>query len=125
MPARTQLGWVGLGLMLGWLACGCTGVLVTDLDTDGVPDGEDNCPLIDNATQADDDGDGIGDVCDNCADQANDTQMDTDQDGVGDACDNCPEDANTDQADADFDGTGAVCDADDFNPLVSRAGSLQ
>ena len=35
-----------------------------DTDNDGVPDVEDNCPLIPNANQTDTDNDGIGDVCD-------------------------------------------------------------
>jgi len=37
-----------------------------DTDDDGVPDIEDNCPLIPNPDQRDRDGDGVGDVCDNC-----------------------------------------------------------
>ena len=44
-----------------------------DLDGDGIPDGQDNCPTvfnpirpIDNGVQADADGDGIGDACDRC-----------------------------------------------------------
>ena len=35
-----------------------------DLDNDGIPDGEDNCPHIPNADQYDADGDGVGFVCD-------------------------------------------------------------
>ena len=35
-----------------------------DSDSDGVPDAEDNCPLVGNAAQADLDSDGEGDACD-------------------------------------------------------------
>jgi hypothetical protein len=98
------------------------GVVQTDVDTDGVPDLEDNCPLVDNGSQADSDEDGVGDVCDNCVDDANGSQPDGDGDGIGDVCDNCPTDSNADQADADRDGTGAVCDEDDNNPLIPLVG---
>ena len=39
-----------------------------DDDSDEVLDGEDNCPLISNADQADADSDGKGDACDNSND---------------------------------------------------------
>lgn len=35
-----------------------------DIDNDGVPDQQDNCPLHPNPDQTDTDGDGLGDVCD-------------------------------------------------------------
>ncbi len=35
-----------------------------DGDGDGVPDGADNCPSVQNPNQADSDGDGVGDACD-------------------------------------------------------------
>jgi parallel beta-helix repeat protein/YD repeat-containing protein len=35
-----------------------------DTDGDGIPDINDNCPLVSNADQLDTDGDGLGDVCD-------------------------------------------------------------
>jgi len=56
-----------------------------DLDGDGIPDAEDNCPTVPNADQADGDGDGVGDVCDNCPLAFNPDQ--SDGDGVGDVCD--------------------------------------
>jgi hypothetical protein len=58
-----------------------------DSDSDGVPDIDDSCPLIVNASQVDSDLDGVGDACDNCGDEANPSQEDTDGDGIGDACD--------------------------------------
>ena len=37
-----------------------------DVDNDGIPNTQDNCPSISNASQEDEDGDGVGDVCDYC-----------------------------------------------------------
>lgn len=45
----------------------CAGLEGNDLDADGVPNGEDNCPLAPNGNQADADDDGKGDACDSCA----------------------------------------------------------
>lgn len=41
-----------------------TVTVLTDSDSDGVADVDDNCPLQANPDQADGDGDGVGDVCD-------------------------------------------------------------
>jgi probable HAF family extracellular repeat protein len=94
-----------------------------DFDSDGVPNGIDNCPSVWNPDQADADGDGVGDSCDNCPTTPNPNQADADWDGIGDACepdmdgdgvpddfDNCPSTWNPDQADSDGDGIGDACD---------------
>ena len=98
---------------------------VMDTDGDGIPDNEDNCPTIVNASQTDSDGDGLGDVCDNCILVANTTQADFDGDAIGDACDRCPFDVAND---ADNDGVcgdvdlcpGTVADAPTIRLLVDR-----
>ena len=51
-----------------------------DTDNDGVPDIEDNSPVVYNPNQADKDGDGVGDVSD-----------DADHDGIWDPQDECPD----------------------------------
>lgn len=91
--------------------------IASDTDGDGIPDDEDNCPTIPDASQADTDADGSGDACDACpADPFNDG----DGDGVCGDVDNCPLVANMDQADTDGDGIGDACneaedpDGDDF-----------
>ena len=83
---------------------------VSDLDEDGIPDSQDNCPSTPNPKQEDVDGDGVGDACDNCLSEANPNQEDTDSDGIGDACDNCLSEANPNQEDTDSDGIGDACD---------------
>jgi len=110
----------------------------TDIDSDGVLNVVDNCPVDSNANQADYDGDGVGDVCDrdrdgdgindandNCPLISNANQANADGDSYGDACepdfdgdtiiddfDNCPKKANLNQANADGDSFGDVCDPD-------------
>jgi large repetitive protein len=49
----------------------CTRVDPLDLDGDGRPQVEDNCPNVANADQADQDLDGKGDACDACPDVSN------------------------------------------------------
>lgn len=58
-----------------------------DWDFDGTANLYDNCPLVRNATQADDDSDLAGDACDNCPYTYNPWQEDENRDGVGDHCD--------------------------------------
>jgi hypothetical protein len=60
-----------------------------DSDSDGVPDGSDNCPTVANPTQLDTDLDGVGDACDNCPNTPNPDQANSDPDPLGDACDPC------------------------------------
>ena len=74
-----------------------------DGDGDGVPDAEDNCPIVANAGQNDADGDGDGNACDD----------DDDNDSVLDGNDNCRLISNPSQNDADGDGDGNACDDDD------------
>jgi uncharacterized repeat protein (TIGR01451 family) len=82
-----------------------------DEDEDGVPDGEDNCQSVPNASQSDADADGDGDDCD----------PDADDDGPPNASDNCPYVSNPDQEDLDGDGLGEPCDGDNDNDLMLDA----
>lgn len=85
------------------------GDVVSDIDCDGVADGDDNCPNDLNSDQADTDGDGDGNACDD----------DDDNDGVLDNVpDNCPLTYNPDQTDDNGNGVGDACeDADDDGVL--------
>jgi hypothetical protein len=115
-----------------------------DEDGDGIPDQDDNCPLIANHGQDNGDGDTLGDACDpdddndtvsdeadNCPVVSNLDQGDLDGDGLGDACDSdvdgdgvpdttdgCPLSFDPQQEDADGDGVGDICDGDDDNDGV-------
>ena len=89
---------------------------IADSDGDGIPNEEDNCPLLASDNQMDRDGDTVGDECDNCPQTDNPWQEDMDTDGVGDICDNCSGHANGDQEDADDDGMGDACDACPIDP---------
>ena len=79
-----------------------------DIDDDGIPNGEDNCPFVANADQANNDAAGetgltvAGDACD----------PDDDDDGIPDTSDNCPLVKNTLQANVDGDAAGDACDCD-------------
>jgi Thrombospondin type 3 repeat len=61
-----------------------------DMDGDGIPNDQDNCPTVANPDQANEDGDKFGDACDPCPVEANDTPSDPDGDGVADGCDPHP-----------------------------------
>ena len=93
----------------------CWGSQACDVDDDGIPNDQDNCPEDANPDQDDADEDDLGDVCDWCP---VDPDNDGDQDGVCANHDNCPNLAN-DQVDNDADGQGDACDDDDDN--VQRA----
>jgi len=72
---------------LGYVRAVRGGVLLADLDNDGVPDGVDNCPGTYNPDQHNSDGDNVGDACDNCPTVNNPDQFDADNNGIGDECD--------------------------------------
>jgi hypothetical protein len=94
-----------------------------DLDGDGIPNPQDNCPTrfnpvrpLDNGAQADSDGDGRGDACDACPLSTSESctapdPLDDDRDSVATLVDNCPFVANVEQTDTDQDGKGDACDA--------------
>ncbi len=95
-----------------------TDPLDPDTDGDGVPDCNDNCPIVNNPGQEESEPtSNVGIAC----------EGDYDGDGVPDADDNCIYDPNPFQLDSDIDGVGNVCDPDseDFGgpePLVNVQG---
>jgi len=52
----------------------CSSVDPDDLDGDGVPNVQDNCPSVQNPDQANQDGDSRGDLCDDCPDEVDPCQ---------------------------------------------------
>jgi len=116
-------------------------------DGDNIANANDNCPYIDNVSQANLDGDAYGDACDtdldgdtlanagdNCPSVPNVTQSNIDGDSTGDVCDtdidgdaivnasdNCPYITNASQANFDGDANGDVCDTDTDNDGMPTA----
>ncbi len=88
-----------------------------DADSDGWPDGADNCPGDFNPQQENQDSDAQGDACDVCPAVPNQATHDEDGDAIPDVCDNCPGVPNPAQGDVQEenngevpDGVGDVCD---------------
>jgi hypothetical protein len=130
---RVTIGVVRAAVIV--LVAGCNQILgiertepidpieTTDADGDGVPDADDNCPLVPNADQLDSDGDTRGDACDSCdACVPCDRGPDHDEDGdkVPDGCDNCPALANAGQSNRDADDVGDACDPHPDGPAERR-----
>jgi PKD repeat protein len=114
---------------------------IPDLDSDGVPNGTDNCLYIYNPDQTNSDADRFGDLCDNCTAIDNVDQLDADADGIGDVCDactdidgdgygdpgyalnacladNCPEYANPGQEDLNGNGIGDICEFEENYAII-------
>jgi hypothetical protein len=106
----------------------------SDLDGDGVPNGEDACPAayvdgrpfssILEGGGPDTDGDGTPDDCDRCP---RDPRDDSDGDGICDDVDNCPDAVNPIQTDSNADGSGDACQpvVEIVSVLPFRPGALQ
>lgn len=94
---------------------------LTDVDSDGVADLADNCPIQANSDQEDRDFDGRGNACDegsNVPPPVDPSTGDSDHDGLDNLDDNCPRYANSLQEDRDDDAIGDVCDIDPDDPLA-------
>ena len=106
-PWRMKKGPVSLVMgMLFLIVSAVFAAELADSDNDGVPDQQDNCPMVSNPGQEDSDivvdcppnqecqltsdPDGIGDLCDNCSVINNPGQEDEDRDKIGNVCDKCP-----------------------------------
>jgi len=101
---------------VSWINC-------FDADSDGIINGEDNCPAVVNISQEDWDADGIGDSCDNCIKVSNPDQIDSDADGIGDACLYICGDTNSDSNIDIFDITFLIgylyADGPEPNPYIA------
>lgn len=113
-----------------------TTLIEGDIDNDGIPDAEDNCPEVYNPGQNDKDKDGVGDACDPCNNNkykggcddgdpctiddqidpfcnCTGSYKDSDGDGICDALDICP--GSDDFDDADNDGIPDGCECENMN----------
>jgi len=86
----------------------------SDIDGDGIPDSEDNCPFTPNAAQEDVDGDGVGDACDNCVSVPNAGQENADA-AIGNGPGVPGDDRTVPNAVADSEGDACETDGDADN----------